>query len=393
METTANRTARQPSRSGRRWVAATAAVTIVVGLLAISIGPRVRARVALNADTANMAVATVSVVRPERSAPEQEIVLPANLQPFIDAPIYARTNGYLKRWLVDIGARVKAGQLLAEIETPEVDQQLRQSRADLATAEANLRISEITADRYQSLVKTNAVSKQAIDNAQATYVANKAIVQSNQANVKRLEDLQSFESIYAPFDGVITARNTDIGALISSGSSGGPTTELFHIVQPEKLRVYVDVPQAYSQAARPGLLVDVTLAEFPGRRFQGKLIRTANAIDLPSRTLRVEIEMDNPTGTLLTGAYAEAHLKIPTEGHSYILPVNTLLFRSEGLRIATVGEGSKVELTPVTPGHDFGDRIEIAAGLEGDESVIVNPPDSIVSGQPVRIVQAQQPGS
>ena len=244
-----------------------------------------------------MAVPTVAVVQPKRSAPAQEIVLPANVQAFADAPIYARTNGYLKRWYVDIGSRVKQGQLLAEIDTPEVNQQLRQARADLGTTQANLNLSKITADRYQGLLKTDSVSKQESDNAAGDYEAKQASVQSAQANVKRLEELQSFQRIYAPFSGVITARNTDIGALINSGSTGGNGNELFHIAQPDKLRVYVSVPQVYSQAAKPGITADLTLAEFPGRRFQGKLVRTANAIDPTSRTLLVEIAVDNPTGT------------------------------------------------------------------------------------------------
>ena len=216
---------------------------------------------------------------------------------------------------------------------------------------------------------------------------------SGEANVKRLEELQSFEKIYAPFTGVITARNTDIGALIDSGASGGQRTELFHIAQPDKLRVYVNVPEAYSQAAKPGLTADLTLAEFPGRRFPGKLVRTANAIDTNTRTLLVEIDVDNPTGTLLSGAYAEVHLRLPGASSSLILPVNALLFRSEGLRVATVPDGQHAVLKPVTLGHDFGNEVEVVSGLSGDETVIVSPPDSIVSGQTVRIVQTPASGA
>jgi RND family efflux transporter MFP subunit len=314
-------------------------------------------------------------------------VLPANVQAFADAPIYARTNGYLKRWYVDIGGHVKAGQLLAEIDTPEINQQLRQARADLGTAEANLNLSRITTDRYAGLLKTDSVSKQDADNAAGDFAAKGATVQSAQANVRRLEELQSFEKIYAPFDGVITARNTDVGALINSGSSTGLRSELFHISQPDKLRVYVNVPQAYSQAAKPGMTADLILAEFPGRPFQGKLVRTAEAIDPASRTLLVEIAVNNPTGTLFSGSYAEVHLKLPTPAYSLLLPVNTLLFRAEGLRVATVGDGQKVELKPITIGHDFGSEVEVVSGLTGSENVIVNPPDSVVSGQTVRIAQ------
>jgi RND family efflux transporter MFP subunit len=315
------------------------------------------------------------------------------VQAYIDSPIYARTNGYLKSWHVDIGAHVKAGQLLAEIETPEVDQQLRQARADLATAEANLNLADITAKRYVGLLKTDAVSKQDADNAESNYAAQKATVQAGEANVKRLEELQSFEKIYAPFDGVITARNTDIGALIDSGSAGGTRTELFHIAQPDKLRVYVNVPEAYSQAAKPGLTADLVLAEFPGRRFQGTLVRTADAIDQSTRTLLVEIRVNNPTGTLFSGAYAEVHLKLPAAVSSFTLPVNTLLFRSEGLRVAAVTGGQRVELKPVTLGHDFGATVEVTSGLTGDESIVINPPDSLISGQQVRLVQPTTGGA
>jgi RND family efflux transporter MFP subunit len=364
---------------------ATAVVIVVAGIL-----PRIQARTALRRETAEMAIPAVVVVQPKRSAPAQEIVLPANVQAFADAPIYARTNGYLKRWYVDIGSRVKEGQLLAEIDTPEVNQQLRQSLADLATAQANLNLSKITSDRYAGLLKTDSVSKQESDNAAGDYEAKQANLQSAQANVRRLEELKSFQKIYAPFSGVITARNTDVGALIDSGSSGGVRTELFHIVQPDKLRVYVSVPQVYSQAAKPGLTAELTLSEFPGRPFEGKLVRTANAIDPASRTLLVEIAVNNPTGQLFTGSYAEVHLKLPTAASAFILPVNTLLFRAEGLRIANVGEGQKVELKPITIGHDFGSEVEVIAGLSGSESVIVNPPDSVVTGETVRIAQTPQ---
>jgi len=383
--------ARDPNEHHRsQWWIFLLALVIAVLLVVFGILPRIQARTALRQETLRMAVPTVAVVQPKRSAPAQEIVLPANVQAFADAPIYARTNGYLKRWYVDIGSRVKEGQLLAEIDTPEVTQQLRQARADLGTAQANLNLSKITADRYQGLLKTDSVSKQESDNAAGDYEAKQANVQSAQANVKRLEELQSFQRIYAPFSGVITARNTDVGALINSGSSSGNGNELFHITQPDKLRVYVSVPQIYSQAAKAGITADLTLAEFPGRRFQGKLVRTANAIDPTSRTLLVEIAVDNPTGQLFTGSYAEVHFKLPTPTTSLILPVNTLLFRSEGLRVATVGQGQKVELKQITIGHDFGSEVEVVAGLNGNENVIVNPPDSVVEGEAVRIAQTQQ---
>jgi RND family efflux transporter MFP subunit len=363
-----------------------AAAVLISGILS-----RTRARANLSAETEQMAVPTVSVVTPKRTTPSEELVLPANVQPFIASPIYSRTNGYLKKWYFDIGAHVKKGQLLAVIETPEVDQQLAQSRSNLATAQANLKLAEITANRYTGLLKSHAVSQQDADNAVGTYNANKAIVQANQANVRQLEAMQSFERIYVPFDGMITARNTDIGDLINSGSSGGPKTDLFHIAQADKLRVYVNVPEEYSQNVRPGLTADLTLAEFPGRRFQGILVRTADAINMSTRTLLVEIAVDNPTGTLLSGSYAEVHLKLPESHPTYIIPVNTLIFRSEGLHVGVVKDG-KMVLTAVTPGHDFGSTIEIVAGLNADDQVIVNPPDSIMSGQPVQVNQVRLPG-
>ena len=384
--------ANQPGKPARRWWIAVLAFVIVAAVVISGILPRINARAALEKETAEMAIPTVSVVTPKRGAPTQEVVLPANVQAYIDSPIYARTNGYLKRWYTDIGSRVKAGQLIAEIETPEVDQQLRQSKADLATAEANLNLSQITATRYEDLLKTDSVSKQDTDNAVGDLAAKQATVQSSQANVKRLEELQSFEKIYAPFDGVITARNTDIGALIDSGSSGGTRTELFHIAQPDKLRVYVSVPQVYSQAMKPGLSADLVLSEFPGRVFPGTLVRTAQAIDQSTRTLLVEIRVNNPTGTLFSGAYAEVHLKLANAASAFILPVNTLLFRSEGLRVAAVTDGKHAELKPITLGHDFGSEVEVVAGLTGDESIIANPPDSLVSGEEVRIAKPSARG-
>jgi len=381
-----------PSGPRRRWLWALLAFAIVAAIIVAGIFPRIQARATLARDTAEMAITTVSVVHAQHSAPSQEIVLPANVQAYIDSPIYARTNGYLKHWYADIGAHVKAGQLLAEIETPEVDEQLRQALADLATAQANLHLAQITSDRYAGLLKTDSVSKQEADNAEGDFAAKKATVQSEEANVKRLQQLQSFEKIYAPFTGVITARNTDVGALIDSGSSGGTGTELFHMVQPDRLRVYVNVPEAYSQAAKPGMTADLTLSEFPGRRFQGKLVRTSEAIDPSTRTLLVEIEVNNPTEALLAGAYAEVHLKLPTPASSLILPVNALIFRSEGLHVAVVDKDNRVAMKSITLGRDFGTTAEVVAGLNGDEEVIVNPPDSIAAGEKIRVTTQQIKG-
>jgi RND family efflux transporter MFP subunit len=373
-------------RPKRGWLIAGALLVVFGGLIVYGILSRTAEQNTVRVETAQMAVASVSVVTPKRSAPSQEIVLPGNVQPFISSPIYSRTSGYLKSWYYDIGARVKKGQLLAVVQTPEVDQQLAQSRSNLSTAQANLKLAEITKNRYIGLLATHAVAQQDADNAVGTYNANKAIVEANQANVKQLETLQSFEKIYAPFDGIITARNTDIGDLINAGNSGNVRTDLFHISQPGKLRVYVNVPEQYSQAATPGLTAELSLAEFAGRRFQGKLVRTASAINFATRTLVAEVDVDNPTGELLTGSYTEVHLKVPGQTSSLLVPVSALIFRSQGLQVAVVKDGSVV-LTGVTPGRDFGTQIEIVAGLKGDESVVTNPPDSIVSGQKVQVVQ------
>src|ERR1700680_4345180 len=358
-------------RSRKSWFVLAIAVIAVAALLMSGIWSRVKARNTLNTETAQAAVPAVSVVSPKQTAPTDEIILPGNVQPFITSPIYSRTNGYLKKWYFDIGAQVKQGHLLA--------------------AQANLELASITKTRYLGLLKSNAVSQQDADNALGTYNANKAIVEADKAAVEQYSALVSFEKIYAPFDGVITARNTDIGDLINSGSGGGVKTDLFHIAQPGKLRVYVNVPEEYSQGVKVGMTADLSLTEFPGRKFRGKLVRTADAITVTTRTLLIEIDVDNPSGTLLTGSYAEVHLAVPTQASTFLLPVNTLIFRSEGLHVATVKDG-KVALAAVTPGHDFGNQIEIVAGLKREDQVIINPPDSIVAGQAVQIVQASLPG-
>jgi len=375
----------------KKWLGLGIALIAVAALLVSGIWSRISARKTLNAETAQVALTAVSVVSPKQTAPAEEIILPGNVQPFITSPIYARTSGYLRKWYVDIGAHVKKGQLLAVIETPEVDQQLQQSLSNLNTAKANLALAETTKNRYEGMIRSNAVSQQDVDNAVGTYNANKAIVEANQANVKQLEALQSFEKIYAPFDGVVTARNTDIGDLINSGSAGGVKTDLFHIAQPGTLRVYVNVPEEYSQGMKVGMTADLSLAEFPGRKFQGKLVRTAEAINMTTRTLLIEVDVNNPVGELLTGSYAEVHLKVPTRASTFLLPVNALIFRSEGLRVGIVKDG-KVVLSAVTPGHDSGNQIEIVSGLKADDQVIINPPDSIAAGQQVQIVQATLPG-
>jgi RND family efflux transporter MFP subunit len=365
-------------------------LALVVGVLAVGVYSGVRARNAAAArlaqSTATAAVPVVSVVAPTAGAATQEIRLPGTTQAFTDAPIFARTNGYVKAWYFDIGAHVKQGQLLAEIETPEVDQQLQQARADLETAQANLRQAQITADRWQALLETDSVSKQETDQAVSALSAMKATVNSNAANVRRLEQLQGFEKIYAPFDGVITARNVDIGVLINAGSNTSGR-ELFHMTAIHTLRVFVAVPEIYSRAARPGSPATLTLDEFPGQSFTGTLVRTANAIDLASRTLNVEVDVDNPRGELLPGAYVFVHLKLPKQIASVTIPVNALLFRAEGLRVAVVRDG-QAQLVPVTIGHDYGTTVEIVAGLQPTDQVIVAPSDSLTSGTRVRIASA-----
>jgi RND family efflux transporter MFP subunit len=346
---------------------------------------RVSAEKALVVETHDAAVLAVSVTHPKTASATQELVLPGNTQPLIDSPIYARTNGYLRKWYFDIGSQVKAGQLLAEIETPEVDHQLQQARADLETAQANYNLSKITAERMVNLEKKGAVARQDTDNVVSDMNAKKATVDANTANVKRLEDLQSYEKIYAPFDGVITARNTDIGDLINSGSGSSNGKELFHISATNRLRIFISVPEDSEQAAQNGAPVSLTLNEFPGRTFKGTVVRNSNSIDLASRTLLVEVDVDNPTGELLPGAYVSVHLKYTgPSAEALTIPVTTVLFRSEGLRAAVVRDG-RAELVPITVGRDFGDSLEVLAGLRPQESLILNPPDSLISGTPVRI--------
>jgi RND family efflux transporter MFP subunit len=380
----------QPSRRG--WVMPVVVGVIVLGALFFGIRSRLNAEVSLRAVTAQMAVPSVSVVQPKPAAPAQEIILPGNMQPFISSPVYARTDGYLKKWYFDIGAHVKAGELLATIQSPEVDEQLSQARSTLATAQANLNLAEITKTRYEAMFQKHAVAQQDRDNAEGTYSANKAMVDADMANVRHYEALVSFEKVYAPFDGVITARNTDIGDLINSGSSSTAKTDLFHIAQTGTVRVYVNVPEEYSRGIQPGTTeADIVLAELPGQKFPGKVVRTAEAISGSTRTLLTEIDLQNPGNTLLTGSYVEVHLHIPSATSTFLIPVNTLIFRSERLQAGVVRNG-KVELADITPGHDFGSEIEVVAGLKPGDQVVMNPPDSLVSGQQVNIVQAALPG-
>jgi RND family efflux transporter MFP subunit len=318
-------------------------------------------------------------------------VLPGVTQAFTDAAIYARTNGYLKRWYFDIGAHVKKDQLLVEIDTPEVDQQLQQARADLDTAQANLNIAKITAVRWQGLVNDGSVSQQETDQAVSNLKAVQSTVESNAANVRRLEQLQSFEKIYAPFDGIITARSTDIGALIDAGASTQPR-ELFHMAATRTLRVYVAVPEVYSPGMRSGGSATLTLEEFPNEPFRGTIVRNTNSIDPASRTLLVEVDIDNPTGRLLPGAYVFVHLKLPDATHSVTIPSNALIFRKEGLQVALVRDG-KARLVSIKINHDYGNSVEIVSGLQPADAVIVDPSDSLVDGTPVRVSDTSKGGS
>jgi RND family efflux transporter MFP subunit len=386
-----------PAPPSSRWllVGLSAAFLVLAFIIYSGIHGRAQTQRMLGDRAEQSAIPTVDVVQPTSATESQQIVLPGSTQPFNDTPIYARTSGYLKHWYVDIGAHVQSGQLLADIDTPEVDQQLEQARADLKNAQATEKLAQITSDRWQNLLKTNSVSKQETDQAISDLSAKQASVDSMTANVHRLEQLQSFEKVTAPFSGVITARNTDIGALINAGAGGTPQ-ELFHMAAVSKLRVFVAVPEVDSQAAQTGAKADLTLDEFPGETFQGTIVRNSDAIDPASRTLNVEVDVDNPQGRIKTGAYVFVHLKaahvVQTSTSSVTIPADTLLFRSEGLRVGVVRDGH-AELVPITIGRDFGATVEVVSGLHSTDKVIANPSDSLTSGSPVRISEPQSGSS
>ena len=344
---------------------------------------RVMARTTLRQQTAADATLIVMTVAPTRSASGEELVLPGTVQAFTEAPIYARTNGYLKSWLVDIGSTVKKGQLLAEIDTPEVDQQLAQAIADLGTARANEALSNTTNTRWKELLTTESVSKQDADEKAGDAAAKKAITESAAANVSRLRQLESFKRVVAPFDGIITARNTDIGALINAGESAG--SELFRLADTHKLRIYVQVPEPYAAAAKPGLEAELKFSEQAGKDYAATTVRTANALDPVLRTLQVELELDNAQRELFPGAYAEVHFKLAGNASSVRLPANTVLFRAPGPQVATVDAQHRIQLKSIVQGRDFGGTIEVLSGLSADDAVVVNPPDSIIDGVTVRV--------
>jgi len=344
---------------------------------------RVRARDALGKETAENALLTVVTVRPNRTGLGEDLVLPGTVQAYVEAPIYARTSGYLKTWYTDIGTPVKKGQLLAEIDTPEVDQQLSQAQADLATARANEILSTSTNKRWQGLLSTESVSQQDADEKAGDAAAKKAAVASAAANVARLRDLESFKRVVAPFDGVVTARNTDIGALINAGQSSG--SELFRIADTNKLRIYVQVPEPYAASTKPGIDAELRFSEHTGKPFTARTVRTSNALDPTLRTLQVELQLDNGEHEIFPGAYAEVHFKLAESAESLRLPANTVIFRAAGLQVATVDGTAHIKLKSIVQGRDFGSTIEVLSGIEASDPVVINPPDSITDGVPVRI--------
>jgi RND family efflux transporter MFP subunit len=369
-------------------------IAILVGALGVL--RRVHANSELQKYTDATAAPPVAVAQPVFEKSAREIVLPGNMQAFTLAPIYARTTGYVKAWYKDIGAHVHKGELLAVIETPELDQELAQAQADLATAQNNATLARITADRYQGLIGQNAVSQQDTDNAAAQLRVTSTQVASAQANVRRLQELQSFERIEAPFDGVITARNLDIGQLITTtGSTTTPgagtvtgSKQVYDISALQTLRVFVNVPQVYAPDAKNGVTASLTLPQYPGRTFRGKLVRSSGAVDTATRTLLAEVDVDNRSGELLPGSYTEVHLNVSSDAPALIVPVSALILEPDGLHVATVDSTSRAHIVRVISGRDSGSTVEILSGLGPGQEVIVNPPDSLTDGETVRVVTA-----
>jgi RND family efflux transporter MFP subunit len=364
-------------------------------LLALLIFWGIRSRsvteAALAHQTREASVISVSVVHPAVGEHTREVVLPANVQGYIETPVYARTSGYLLHWYHDIGAHVRKDQLLAEIQTPELDQQVQQAQSDLLTAQANYQLAQITADRWRKLLLKNAVSTQETDQAMSDLNARRATVSAQEANLRRLREMQGFEKIYAPYDGVITVRNTDIGDLIQAGENTTPQ-EMFHLSTIDRLRIFVAVPEVYQSIVNSIAEVSIASDAYPNKRFSGKIVRTSDAINSLSRTLRVEVDIDNPKGLLLPGAYVFVHLPIPADFQSLTVPSNALLFREEGLRVGIVRNG-KVQLVPITIGHDYGDTVEVSSGLTPQDLIVLNPADSLVSGARVEIAAKSAPGA
>src|SRR5712664_1980446 len=359
-----------------------AVVLVIVGIFTLL--QRREQYNALAKETEKLAVPTVAVIHPTVEPAQEDLVLPSTLQAYTESPIYARTSGYLKKWYHDIGSHVQQGELLADIDTPEVDQQLSQARADLNTQQANANLSRITATRYGELIKTDGVSKQEVDNAVGDYAAKRAAAASAQANVRRLEELESFKHIYAPFSGVITRRNVDTGTLINAGN-GGASQQLFFLAQTDPLRVYVSVPETYAPSIHAGLSAYLELTQYPGQKFQGKVVRTAEAIDPGTRTLLTEIDVPNHDGALLPGGYAQARLQVKVTGARLVVPVNALLFRSEGLRAVAVDANHRTHLKQLTIGRDYGTTLEVLQGLDANDWIVLNPADSLEEGQEVHV--------
>jgi RND family efflux transporter MFP subunit len=372
-----------PPRHVRRY--AFIALVIALILAAWGVTSRDLARAALGKQTSADAAPTVVTTKPSRSDKGEDLVLPGSVQAYFEAPIYARTSGYLKQWYTDIGTPVKKGELLADIDSPEVDQQYNQAVADLATAKANYDLSQLTNVRWQGLLATDSVSKQDADDKAGDAAAKKAAMDSAAANVSRLRDLESFKRVLAPFDGVVTARNTDIGALINAGQAAG--SQLFVVSDMHKLRIYVQVPQPYAPAIVPGTQGQLVFSEHPGKTYPAQVVNTAQALEPNARTLQVELQVDNAKGELFPGSYAEVHFKLPVNVQSLRLPGNTVLFRSAGLQVATVGADNIVHLKNITQGRDFGSTIEVLDGITADDNVVLNPPDSLADGVQVRIAQ------
>jgi RND family efflux transporter MFP subunit len=380
-----------PHTKSRLFVFLIVVVVALVVLGAFTLFQRRTQYQALANETEKMAIPTVAVIHPGTEPPQEDLVLPSTLQAYVESPIYARTSGYLKQWYHDIGTRVQKGELLADIETPEVDQQLSQARADLNTSLANEDLSKITATRYQELIKTDGVSKQEVDNAVGDYAAKRATAQSAQANVRRLEELESFKHIYAPFSGVITRRNIDIGNLINAGN-GGTAQELFYLAQTDPVRAYVSVPEVYAPAIHGSLPAYLELGQYPGQRFEGKVVRTADAIDQASRTLLTEVDVPNKAGQLLPGGYAQVHLEVKVAQARLQVPVNALLFRAEGLRSVVVDADHKTHLRPLTIGRDYGTSLEVLQGLSPSDWIVLNPADSLEEGMTVNVKETQHSG-
>jgi RND family efflux transporter MFP subunit len=376
-----------PPRSGGAgflWLIIVLFVLAAVGYaIYAGIHGRAQAETKLTAETQATAVPSVVVIHPKPNTMTTEISLPGNTQAYIDTPIYAQASGYLKNWYFDIGARVKQGQLLAVIETPALDQQLEQAQASLKDAQANLEISRTTNNRYQALLSSHSVSQQEAAQTAADLASKQALVDAAAADVRRYEQEKAFQKIHAPFDGVVTARNTDIGDLIQAGTNSAPH-ELFHLASIAKLRVYVAMPEVYAPTVRDGEAVTLTLDSFPGETFKGTVVRNARSINPVTRTLNVEVDVDNPTGRLMPGAYAFVHLPVHAQSGSVVIPADTLLFRAEGLQVGVVRDG-KVVLVPVTIGHDYGSSVEIVSGLTQQDAVILDPADSLANGATVKI--------